>query len=133
MNGSAFRRPASMVQDMSETGMTLGVIRIERQATLRLGNCLLVFLAPQMDPAEEHVANATSSSATPFRPAPARVPDAFSSSPTQTTTQQRQISARSAMGCREVRIERDCPIEELDGPVLLPLASASKNPPRLEE
>ena len=35
--------------------MTLGVVRVERQATLRFGNCLIVLLAPQVDPAEEHV------------------------------------------------------------------------------
>ena len=52
---NAFRRPSRMVQDMAQANMTLGVVRVERQATLRFGNGLIVLLAPQVDPAEEHV------------------------------------------------------------------------------
>ena len=50
-----FRRPAGHVQHVAQADMTLGVVRVERQATLRFRNGLLVLLAPQVDPAEEHV------------------------------------------------------------------------------
>jgi hypothetical protein len=40
---------------MAQASMTLGAVGIECQATLRFGNRLIVLLAPQVNPAEEHV------------------------------------------------------------------------------
>ena len=51
--------PSAGRPDMSsyvtQADMTLSVGRVERQAPLRCRNGLLVLLAPQVDPAEEHV------------------------------------------------------------------------------
>jgi hypothetical protein len=50
-----FCRPPRLVQDMAQAATTLGVVRVERQAPPPFGNRLIVLVAPQVDPAEEHV------------------------------------------------------------------------------
>ena len=114
--------------------MTLGVVRVEGQATPRFGNCLIVLLAPQVDPAEEHVGERQfvverHASSRQFQRAIERILVVTPPIPPLGATDLGEERVRR----RELRIERDRPFEGragLGGPLLRP---PPKPFPRLQE
>ena len=112
----AFRRPSRLVQDMAQANMTLGIVRVERQATSRFGNCLIVLLAPQVDPAEEHVGERQlvverHAFSRQFQRA---IECVLVVTPPETPLRAPNLG-EERVGRRELRIERDRPLEGRSG------------------